>query len=249
MKVTATLDYPEAVPDDAEFRVTPVTADTQGYNYDAYMDALNDPATDENKYTEENTLLYDIAFIVKVTDEEGNVKEVEFQPEAGAVTIDIDFRSGQLSELGAEEDADINITHLPLVDEIRENVDTTADAENITVDQILVEEVAAPEVNAEAEVVGFETSNLSVFAFTVDFHYNGKDYSIPGETQILLSELIQIMNICYPDAEETEDEETEALAGAEEDDAADEVSGNLVKVADVDSVVFTDEHLVSVEKA
>ena len=224
VKVTATLQYPEAVPDDAEFRVTPVTAQSQGYNYDAYMDALNDPSAEDVKYTEQNTLLYDIAFIVKETDEEGNEKEVELQPEAGSVAIDIDFRNGQLSGLGAEEDADLNITHLPLVDEIRENVDTTADAENITANQILVEEVSAPEVNAEAEVVGFETSNLSVFAFTVDFHYNGKDYSIPGETQILLSELIQIMGITYPDSEE------------------------LVNVADVESVKFTDEHLVSIEQ-
>lgn len=39
--VTATLERANAIPDDAEFVVTAVTPDTDGYNYDAYMEALN----------------------------------------------------------------------------------------------------------------------------------------------------------------------------------------------------------------
>ena len=62
--VTAILKAPEKVPEGAEFTVTPVTPDTDGYNYDAYMEALNtetaDPSTDPldiPSYTEKNTIL------------------------------------------------------------------------------------------------------------------------------------------------------------------------------------------------
>ena len=102
VSVTATLDDPKAVPDNAEFRVTPVTKDSTDYNYDAYMNALNDDAAassdsdTEKQYTDENTLLYDMAFIypVEEKDEYGNVtqKEVEVQPAEGAVKISVNSR-------------------------------------------------------------------------------------------------------------------------------------------------------------
>ena len=41
VRVVATLEKASAIPDDAEFVVTEVTADTQGYDYDAYLKALN----------------------------------------------------------------------------------------------------------------------------------------------------------------------------------------------------------------
>ena len=44
--------------------------------------------------------------------------------------------------------------------------------------------------------VEFSTDSFSEFVgFTVDFHYNGEDYSIPGMSSILLSELFSIMKI------------------------------------------------------
>ena len=102
VSVTATLDDAKAVPDNAEFRVTPVTKDSTDYNYDAYMKALNDDAAassasdTEKQYTDENTLLYDMAFIypVEEKDEDGNVtqKEVEVQPAEGAVKISVNSR-------------------------------------------------------------------------------------------------------------------------------------------------------------
>lgn len=57
----------------------------------------------------------------------------------------------------------------------------------------------------------------------MDFHYEGVDYSIPGNSQILLSELIVLLGI--------------------KNDA-----GELVKVADVKSVAFTSKNLVRVEE-
>ena len=55
--VTATLERADAIPDDAEFRVTPVFATSADYNYDAYMAALNDSAAKADTYNDQNTLL------------------------------------------------------------------------------------------------------------------------------------------------------------------------------------------------
>ena len=72
VSVKVTLQKADAVPDDADLVVTRVTDRTDGYNYDAYMDALNDQAEDGKEYTSDNTLLYDIAFMYEEKDAEGN---------------------------------------------------------------------------------------------------------------------------------------------------------------------------------
>ena len=85
LKISAKLQIPGAIPDDAELVVAQITNDTDGYNYEAYMDALNDNADsiaddagldEANTYTDSNTLMYDIAFMY-----EGE----EVQPAEGAV--------------------------------------------------------------------------------------------------------------------------------------------------------------------
>ncbi len=58
-------------------------------------------------------------------------------------------------------------------------------------------------------------------AWTVDFHYRGTDYSIPGESQILLSELIRLLDIRTD-------------------------GGELLDVREVATVRFTDDRLVTV---
>ena len=231
--VTATLNRPDAVPDDAEFKVTRVTPNVRGYNYDAYMEALNqetaDPA-EEPYYTDENTLLYDIAFMVDELDEEGNPTgaRVEYHPDNDDVEIAFSFKKAQLSEqMGADSSDSVNVFHLPLEDDVIENFDSTRDATDISADDIAVDYVDTriEDLGADTgydETAVFTTDGLSVFAFTVDFHYEGTDYSIPGESQILLSELITQLRIMN--------------------------GGVLLDVADVESVEFTDEHLVTVEE-
>lgn len=80
------------------------------------------------------------------------------------------------------------------------------------------------ETSVQNKTVTFHTDGFSIFglAYTVDFHYNGIDYSIPGESQILLSELIEQLQIMNGDA--------------------------LLDVKDVAGVQFTDEHLVTVQE-
>ena len=168
VSVTATLSDPKAVPDDAEFKVTPITVQKA---VDAYIEALNDNSSEEIEYTEENTLLYDIAFLVDKKDEDGNVIEgekVEFEPEVGRVKIEINYKKSQLSdELGAEESNDIEVKHLPLTDKALESVDATVDATSITASDIKVEDVRAEVVVTEngTDTVEFTTDSLSVYAF------------------------------------------------------------------------------------
>lgn len=169
VNVVATLSDPTAVPDDAEFRVTPVTASTSGYNYDAYMTALNEKgqlASDEDfEYTEENTLLYDVAFIVDEKDADGNPtgNKVEYQPEAGTVNIQITFKQEQLTDgLQAEEATDVAVEHLPLTDAIKNSADTTAAATNISAADVNVESVNANVAAGEStqDAVSFATANM-----------------------------------------------------------------------------------------
>ena len=111
VSVVATLDKGSAIPDDATLSVTPITADSTYYNYDAYMEALNNRVEGE-KYDEQNTLLYDVAFLW-VDPETG--KTVELQPEEGAVKVRFTFKKQQLSDgiqAGAAENVEGN--HLPL---------------------------------------------------------------------------------------------------------------------------------------
>ena len=73
--------------------------------------------------------------------------------------------------------------------------------------------------------VTFLTDGFSVFgiAYTVDFTNAGTSYSIPGNSQILLSKLIDNLNIVNK-------------------------AGEKINVADVASVEFTDEHLVTIQE-
>ncbi|MBQ9272787.1 MAG: hypothetical protein IJ227_03595, partial [Mogibacterium sp.] len=189
VKVTAKLSDASAVSDDAELVVTYIDKNSEDYNYDAYMKALNKDS--DSVYSEGNTLLYDIAFI-----EDG----IEVQPAAGTVSVSFEFLDSQLSDsLGAAKAADINVVHLPLADEVKDQYDTTAEAKDISVGDISVQDVTkednALKVSVKNEKVVFETKDFSVFAYTVDFEYDGYTYSIPGGTEIELSKVFKQLNI------------------------------------------------------
>ena len=165
LRVKAVLSDASAIPDDAKLIATPLTSESDDYNYDAYMEALNNDS--EKSYDERNTLLYDIAFI-----KDG----VELQPEAGEVSVTFEFLDKQLKDsIGAEKAADVNVIHLPLKDEIKDKYDTTAEAKKISADDIKVEEITGDDnglkVSVKNEKVVFNTDSFSVFAYTVDFEY------------------------------------------------------------------------------
>ena len=149
MVVTATLEYADAIPDQAEFRVTPVNAHTGGYNYDAYMGALNTDG--EAQYTADNTLLYDVAFYVD---------GIEYQPKEGSVSVLFSFKNQQIEELKAEAEQ-VSVIHLPLTAEVKEASVTTRDAVDISLEDVKVEPV---EAYVENKHVSFSLQDFSVVA-------------------------------------------------------------------------------------
>lgn len=165
VSVTATLQHANAIPDDAEFVVTPITAESEAYSYDAYIEALNLNADkilgEENSVIEaKDVLLYDVAFMI--TDEEGN--RVEVQPQNGSVEINIRFKNKQLEEeLAVSEEDELVLVHLPLEDAVKENYDTTADATDLEATDVKVE-VIDEVVTAADEKAVFELDNFSPLA-------------------------------------------------------------------------------------
>lgn len=158
LKVTATLDKASAISDDAELKVTAITAKSEDYNYDAYLAALNEDAGEEDAFTADNTLLYDVAFLVK--DDDGKV--VEVQPESGSVKVQFEFKKDQLAkQLDAQEADDVQVVHLPLKDSAK--ADTTAEATNIAVTDVKVEKLDA-DVNVEDGTLSLKAQEFSVFA-------------------------------------------------------------------------------------
>ncbi len=227
IKVTAEVNDPEAIPDDAKFVVNAITRDEHKQAYDAYMAALNEYAAGEPVYSGDNTMLYDIAFLSQKSDEEGNPVKgeyVEIQLDSDKVAVSFTFKKQQLNDLLNNQDAEnLAVRHLPVNEEVLRDVDKTEDVlSELTSEQISVEEVSDVRTNAGNEKVDFSAAGFSVWAFTVDFHVDGVDYSIPGSTQILLSELIEKMQIKADDA--------------------------LLDVLQVEEVRFTNEELVKVEK-
>ena len=195
VKVVATLERADAIPDDAEFKVTEVTKTTKDYNYDAYMDALNEGVS-ENKvsengavYNEKNTLLYDIAFMVDKRDENGNVIEgekIEYQPEEGSVNIKIEFLDKQLSKISEDSSSDeVEIKHLPLEDEVKKKVDTTAEAKNIEASDIKVESVSDNSfVDGKNNTAEFTVDSFSVYSLsTTQANFNDRFFVFKNYTK------------------------------------------------------------------
>ena len=144
VQVTATLSDPNAIPDDAEFRVTELPSD---FANGAYLDAANqnaasiDPEAAQaaaeagtETFTTSNTVLYDIGFFIT---ENGEEKEIDLAE--GTVSLDIVFKQDQLTAMGAESGEDVGLVHLPLSN--KDAYDTAQDATNITASDIDVDVV------------------------------------------------------------------------------------------------------------
>ena len=139
----------------------------------------------------------------------------------GTYTVPVELASaidliGNRTENGKEKVYTLNNANFTLY-HLKKNEDGSTEAVSVPVTGF---------TNEEGYLTGFEfkTDGFSVYLlkYTVDFHYEGVDYSIPGNSQILLSELIEQMQIKNGDA--------------------------LLDVADVESVSFSDERLVTVEQ-
>ena len=138
--VRATLEEADAVPDDAYFGVAPLSEE----DAEKYLEVLNsNKAEDEQEYTAENTLLYDIGFY---TDE---TKAEEIEPEEGTVSLSVEFKANQVSEdLGITDKGNIEVTHF-----VEEG--SKIETETLPVSQ-----------TGDVDTVEVETESFSKFAFT-----------------------------------------------------------------------------------
>ncbi len=167
VKVTATIDDPSVLPAHVQFKVTRILPNATDYNYDAYMEALNNKAKDEATqdkkpfvYDDQNTMLYDTAFM------DG---DVEVKLDSTQVRFTFEFKKNQLADkFDAERGDKIDLLHLPLVDAVRDSVDSTADATGITADDVKVEDVIAPRVDAEGDTTSFALNSLSTHAVVLE---------------------------------------------------------------------------------
>ena len=170
----ADFESAEAISDSAVFTVTELDPDTGNYPYAAYAAALNAQGT---------TRYFDLAFLT------AGEQKVECQPD-GAVRITLAFPADSLTK-------DTRVTHLPLREELRAAVASTADATAITVDDVRIEEVRDLYIDTENSQVSFTADSLSVFAVTIPATEQKEIFdmeSAPAKEEL-------------PDAEEASEEE------------------------------------------
>ena len=168
VKVTAEVTEPDAVPEDAVFRVTAVTDSSLA---EAYLLAM-DEADDSKTHTLNNTLLYDVGFFV--TDAETG-EETEFSPKEGSVKISIQFTQDQLAEIGVEDASKLKVTHLPLTDEAKEGKATTLDVRDADVSDINTEEV---ESEGRGDQLDISLDSLSILGFTEEASDSSGDVNL-----------------------------------------------------------------------
>ncbi len=178
--VSATVNQPGVFPEGIELKVTEINDKTEGYNYDAYMQAMNDNAEaiaeasgieETQTYDENNTLLYDIAFMLD---------GVEYQPAAGAVNVKIEFNDKQLTDdLSVVSEDDITVVHLPIKAEVKEESEivSTEEATEIKAEDIEVKPLTDATADvSEAEKIEFVEEGFSIFAVaTYQNHAPGTD--------------------------------------------------------------------------
>ena len=155
VKVTATLEDANAVPDDARLRVTEIDDDEM---YAAYLEAM-DEAEPEIEHTKDNTVLRDISFIMK--DEDG--EETEYEPTEGSVKITIEYLENHLQDwFGVEDAAEVKTYHLPLAEGVKAEGEKTIDVQNVKASDINVQELDS-DVKTEKKVE-VEVDSFSMFA-------------------------------------------------------------------------------------
>lgn len=159
--VRAVLERADAIPDDAYFSVEPIT-DTK-----EYLDAMNEG---EEKYTDENTLLYDIAFYTDST------KTEEIEPEAGSVSVTIRFKRNQINEelSGEAEVEDVTVTHFEENGNTIEAVpvETSVSSDNTKVD-FTVDSFSVYAVSATSAVTVNPGTIVSCDSVLGDAYYYG----------------------------------------------------------------------------
>ncbi len=167
-KVKVVLTKPDVFPEGIELTVTEVERNTKGYNYDAYLAALNSKAGEiageggeedaaALEFDEKNTVLLDIAFLLD---------NVEYDLTDGTASVSIEYTNNKISaDLDTDNSEDVTIVHLPLTDEVKEKFDSTSEATSISANDIQVEvfDDGKVDLGDSSDNVSFQTDSFCVF--------------------------------------------------------------------------------------
>lgn len=190
-------DSDSGIPADASLSVRELEEGTDEYRVlaESAGSAVASAAEDGTEKQVSHARFFDITIL----DGEGNVIEPDSRVKV-VITYD--------QAVTIEGDGELNVVHFP------GNSENTAE---VLATEVLIETGA--EGSADVEGFSFMAESFSVYGlvYTVDFTYEDAGISIPGGTQMLLSQLLVMLDID-------------------------------VDIAEVESVEFTDSHLVTVEK-
>ncbi len=154
--VNAELEDPESLPKGVVFLVRPILEEERKEQYQAYKEALleakkeekkdvaNTESAGEEKESEEGFVLhdlrlYDVGFFLK-EEKTGDWEEV--QPEKGRVKIDFTLKDS------LEGEGKIQVTHLPIKQEKKQEGINSLEIPNLQKEDILVEDLAVKENKA-----------------------------------------------------------------------------------------------------
>ncbi len=192
--VKVVLTKPEVFPEGIQLTVTNVEPTTKGYNYDAYLAALNSNASaiagedageeaTPVEFDEKNTVLMDIAFLLD---------NVEYDLTDGTASVSIEYTNSKISaDLDTDNSEDVTIVHLPLTDEVKEKFDSTSEATSISANDIQVEvfDDGKVDLGDSSDKVSFQTDSFCIFAAVK----NGNGRTWEGTKNYSSTEIIDML--------------------------------------------------------
>ena len=182
LSATAIPEYSYTLPEGTVLKVVRVTPETAGSQYDTYMEALGAADEDGTAADEDNTLLFEVAFLVHKTDEDGDwvtresdgqggsglleleedgvIYEMEEVRPEGAVNVSVTFLQEQLSgQIALADGNDASVYRLSLSGD-----DGLQEGEDVSPENVSVSAVEDAYIETEWEETGFTASSSAVYA-------------------------------------------------------------------------------------
>ncbi len=230
-----TLDYTEnaGIPENAFLSVREITAETDPEAYESCLETARQQVksseqTEKQKVDDKASRFFDIEILVEKTGEDGSPVQEKIEPSA-PVNVNIQLMEAPVPTTAPEsaegnapaQPADPTILHFAKdgVEQLEATMNTPQPQDGTVSEDNSVSDAPAAEIRFEAE-------SFSIYGvvYTVDFEYDGYMISIPGESSILLSRLIQELEL------------------------DDKNSGQLLDIDNISAVKFSNEQLVRVTR-
>lgn len=230
-----TLNYTEnaGIPENAFLSVREITAETDPEAYESCLETARQQVksseqTEKQKVDDKASRFFDIEILVEKTGEDGSPVQEKIEPSA-PVNVNIQLMEAPVPTTASEsaedntsaQPADPTVLHFARdgVEQLEATMNTPQPQDGTVSEDNSVSDTPAAEIRFEAE-------SFSIYGvvYTVDFEYDGYMISIPGESSILLSRLIQELEL------------------------DDKNSGQLLDIDNISAVKFSNEQLVRVTR-